>query len=99
MKNQTKECATIFAEVTGIKPLSARLGVGSMRGTIYIRVPHIAEVLAFIDHGHYYKKREHNFKGIEIKFIGSVFSNTDYHKKKGYEFIIELGEFRKYITV
>lgn len=96
MKEQTKKLVEIFATTTGHMPKSARLNGGSMRGSIQFKMPYSEELKEFTDTERFYTKKERNFHGVDIEFLGNNFGE-EYHKKHGYEFTVNITNLNKII--
>ena len=69
MKEETKQFLDNFHALTHVMPVSARLGVGSMRGLVYFKIHKTDEVLKFINIDNFYREGRRNFNGLNITFL------------------------------
>jgi len=89
MKQLTKNLIEIFTIITKIPPISGRLGVGSMRGTIRFKMDRFQEDVAeFSKLPNYYGRDKHDFKGIDIKYL----EKYEYAGCDEVEFFVEIKE-------
>ena len=77
MKDETKKLLEYFEMITRVRPISGRLEVGSMKGTITFRMLKTDDVKNFISNENYYQKKLRIFKGQEIKYIGNNFETLE----------------------
>lgn len=95
MSEKARECVDKFEKITGVRPKSGRLGVGSMRPYIHLTMLFSPEIKEFVEQESYYRQKKQFFNGLEIKYLGNIFyEDQKFHEKNGYEFIVELSQLK-----
>lgn len=94
MKKETLELLEKFWSITSVRPKSAMLCVGSMRGFVRLTLPWVPGVKHFCSWENYYNRKERKFHRVEIKFLGNDFDD-DWHNKYGKDVYVEISKLKE----